>query len=96
MRAYEFIRDLVDFLNQESEHDQMYGVHGDDVNRFKQIKDLESSDEPTEFANTPNEQYADLDSVTVNAGGGANKPKHPSDIRGEHPSMYPSTQWKGR
>lgn len=96
MRAYEFIRELMDLIKQETEHDKMYGAHGDDVNRFKQIKDLASTDEPTQFANTPKEEYADIDSVTVNAGGGMNKPKHPSDIRGEHPSMYPATQWKVR
>jgi hypothetical protein len=36
--------------------------------------------------------YADIDSVTKNAGGGVNGPKHPADIRGEHPSMYPAYQ----
>ena len=96
MRISEIIRELISIIDQASEHDKMYGAHGDDVNRFKQIKDLEDSGEPTQYSNTPKEEYADIDSVTVNAGGGANRPKHPSDIRGEHTSMYPGTQWDGR
>jgi hypothetical protein len=31
--------------------------------------------------------------VTTDAGGGVNGPKDPSDIRGEHPSMYPAHQY---
>ena len=44
------------------------------------------------MTNKPKEQYASIDAVTVAAGGGMNGPKHPSDIRGEHPSMYPAHQ----
>ena len=33
-----------------------------------------------------------MDKVTTKAGGGANYPKHPADIRGEHPSQYPETR----
>jgi hypothetical protein len=61
----------------------------DDIRRFRQIVDLADSGEPTEYTNTPKEEYAAMDSVTTAAGGGANAPKHPADIRGEHPSIYP-------
>ena len=47
------------------------------------------------YANEPGEVYADIDAVTTLAGGGHNGPKHPSDIRGEHPSMYPFLQHRG-
>lgn len=40
------------------------------------------------FENSPNEQYADIDDVTVNAGGGMNGPKHPKDIRIKDPTPY--------
>jgi hypothetical protein len=66
---------------------------GDDINRFKQIVDLAS--EPKQsgiFANAPDTKYSDIDSVTVDAGGGMNGPKHPHDLRVKDPSAYPHTQ----
>lgn len=66
---------------------------GDDINRFRQIVALADQPNPcAEYENEPNEQYADIEAVTTHAGGGMNGPKHPSDIRGEHPSMYPAHQ----
>jgi hypothetical protein len=70
---------------------------GDDIRRFKQIVDLaaddtDGSDSP--FSNAPNEKVADIDAVTVDAGGGWQEPKHPADIRVQHPSMYPGHQHK--
>jgi hypothetical protein len=65
----------------------------DELARMKQIAGLlPTSSCDSEYANTPQEKYASIDSVTVDAGGGVNGPKHPSDIRGEHPSMYPAHQ----
>ena len=54
----------------------------DDIRRFRQIVDLADSGEPTEYSNTPKEEYAALDSVTTAAGGGWMEPKHTQDIRG--------------
>lgn len=54
----------------------------DDIRRFRQIVDLADSGEPTEYSNTPKEEYAGLDSVTTAAGGGWMEPKHTQDIRG--------------
>lgn len=108
MRANEIIRGLLDLLDgidgpeeqvvsepiaiiaepeQEYEHD--------DVRRFKQIIDI--LDNPTDgtnspFSNAPNEVVADVESVTTAAGGGVNNPKHPSDQRVQHPSLYPAEQ----
>jgi hypothetical protein len=62
---------------------------GDDINRFRQIIDLADSPERHRFINEPNPAYADLDSVTIHAGGGMNGPKHPADIRVKDPSAYP-------
>jgi hypothetical protein len=65
----------------------------EDIRRFKQIVDLAAQPgEASPFSNTPNEQYADVEAVTKDAGGGWMSPKNPSDIRGEHPSMYPAHQ----
>ena len=66
---------------------------GDDINRFKQIVDLGNTSDPCAvYNNEPNEKYADIDSVTINAGGGLNGPKHPHDLRVKDPSMYPGMQ----
>ncbi len=61
----------------------------DDIRRFRQIVDLADQGEPTEYSNTPKEEYAAIDSVTSKAGGGMQSPKDPADIKGEHPSLYP-------
>ena len=60
----------------------------DDINRFKQIIDLADDPERDRFCNEPNVAYGDLDSVTTNAGGGVNGPKHPADIRVKDPSAF--------
>ena len=54
----------------------------DDIRRFRQIIDLADKGEPTEYSNTPKEEYAGPESVTTAAGGGMNAPKHTKDIRG--------------
>ena len=66
-------------------------THTDEINRFRQIVDLADRD-PGPIGNTPHEKYADIDSVTVHAGGGMNGPKHPHDLRIKDISMYPNQQ----
>jgi hypothetical protein len=85
---------LIDNSEQTQPNDEPVGYVEDDLDRFKQIAGILPTSQP-ELANTPAEEYADIDSVTVNAGGGVNGPKHPADIRGDHPSMYPASQWRG-
>ena len=65
---------------------------GDDMRRLRQIVDLADNDGAQPYGNTPKEKYADIDSVTTDAGGGMNGPKDPSDIRGDHISLYPAHQ----
>ena len=65
---------------------------GDDINRWKQIVDLASTDDCSPIGNTPDPKIASIDSVTIDAGGGMNGPKDPSDLRGEHVSLYPNHQ----
>lgn len=75
------------------EESPLTNTPGDDVNRFKQIVDLlDKPQEQGSFDNEPNPSYADIDSVTVDAGGGMNGPKHPHDIRLKDPSAYPHEQ----
>jgi hypothetical protein len=60
-----------------------------DDNHFRQIEDLTDDDRSEcEPANAPNEQYADIESVTTHAGGGVNGPKHAADLRTDSPSLY--------
>lgn len=68
----------------------------DDIRRFMQIIDLSNTTgNNSPFSNAPNEAYADIDAVTIDAGGGVNNPKHPSDQRVQHPSLYPGYQKAG-
>ena len=108
MRATEIIRGVLDLIDQVEQQEQQADMPvivaakaevepgnplDDNVRRFKQIIDLVSNDkDPAEFANSPEEKIADVDAVTIDAGGGWMKPKHPADIRGEHPSMFPFFQ----
>ena len=84
----------------ESEGDlsplSMAGGHEDneELARMKQIAGLLPVESCSEYANEPQEMYADVDSVTKDAGGGVNGPKHPSDLRGDHISLYPTHQHK--
>ena len=106
MRIQDIIRQILDIVDQadapadttavvvapeETGQASPFTHASDDVRRFRQIVDLADSS-PTEYANTPDERYADVDAVTVDAGGGVNGPKHPSDMRGDHISLYPNHQ----
>jgi hypothetical protein len=78
--------DLVSFMQKQGEPAEEFAP--DDIRRFRQIVDLADSGEPTEYSNTPKEEYASVDSVTTAAGGGWMEPKHTKDIRGSHPRLY--------
>ena len=65
---------------------------GDDMNRWRQIVDLADNDSLEPYGNSPKEKTAHIDSVTCDAGGGMNGPKHPHDIRVKDPSAYPNQQ----
>ena len=61
-------------------------------NREQQVVDLLPDHNHEQWANEPEEKYADIDAVTCDAGGGVNGPKQPSDLRVKDPSMYPTAQ----
>lgn len=82
MKITEIIRELLDKLDQleqDRERDQA------DPNRSEQIRDLRQS-EP--YTTEPQEQYAGIDAVTTNAGGGWMSPKDTADIRGTTTRIY--------
>ena len=79
---------IVKFMQKQGSSAEEAAVGNDDIRRFRQIVDL-ADKQQTEYSNTPKEEYAGIEAVTTAAGGGMNGAKHPADIRGEHPSLYP-------
>jgi len=90
MRATEIIRNLLDIIDAVDKPPitaQVSLLTPAENTPMNQIQDLLNK-EQTEFENSPNEQYADVNSVTTNAGGGLNGPKHIDDIRGTTTRIY--------
>lgn len=93
MRATDVVRQVLDLLDAiEGKHDvdaDVTVVQNDEPDgRFRQILAMLNSESFGAYANSPNEAVSDLDSVTVDAGGGVNGPKHPADIRVKDPRGY--------
>jgi hypothetical protein len=92
MAAYD---QIVAFMQKQGDAAPKEEYAPDDIRRFKQIVDL-ADKQATEYPNTPKEEYASIESVTTAAGGGMQAPKHPADIRGEQPSIYPGKVYGAR
>lgn len=96
MRATEFIRNILDIIddleaaNEPQVKAEVIAVadQPQDVNHFKQIIDLMSTEAPDSWENEPDEKYSSIDAVTTNAGGGVNGPKNPRDLRGNSFPIY--------
>jgi hypothetical protein len=86
MNPIELIKKILQALDQQEQEKDL-----PNANRMKQIDDVNQKT-ITQYSNSPDERYSTVDKVTTKAGGGANYPKHPADIRGEHPSQYPETR----
>jgi len=86
---------ITDFEQEQNDPNNVQDVEQsnglNDANRFRQIDDVNQSSE-TEYSNSPDERYSDVDKVTTLAGGGINYPKHPADIRASTVAMYPETR----
>jgi hypothetical protein len=92
MDAIELIKKILKVIQQDKVADKEQSPGFTDANRFRQIDDLDKKS-ATQYSNSPDEKYADVDSVTTKAGGGINYAKHPADIRADSVSMYP--EFKG-
>jgi hypothetical protein len=88
MRAADIIRAILDILDQEERKDQMPDEPGEQNSRFKQIFAMLDNPSQGPLSNSPNEVVAPLSSVTTDAGGGLNGPKHPADIRVKDPRGF--------
>jgi hypothetical protein len=90
MRIADLIRGFLDIIDAEQPKIDITINKTDDDRRFDQVKDLIPDDDCGcgSVANAPKEQYADIEAVTTDAGGGMHSPKEPEDIRGEHGSLF--------
>ena len=89
MRANDLIRAVLDILDSQDEtKDDIPNEPGEQTSRFKQIFAMLDNPSKGPLANSPNEIVADIDSVTTDAGGGVNGPKHPADMRVKDPRGY--------
>ena len=92
MRVSEIIRQVLDVIDQaEAQQAEQpvedMGYSEKDIKRFRQIAGLTTD---KQYSTEPNEQYMDVNAVTVDAGADQwQGTKDPADIRGEHPSLYP-------
>jgi hypothetical protein len=98
MRAHDIIRSVLDLIDDIEGTNQPAIISvvepqpeptDDESRRLQQIIDLLAQSYQT-YDNSPAEVVAGIDSVTKNAGGGWNGPKHPADIRADSVSMYPN------
>ena len=101
MRAQDIIRAVLDILDSTEDKeitiDAVPNEPGEQTSRFKQVFHMLSQrNVPKEYSNSPRDAVADIEAVTTLAGGGVNGSKHPADIRGEHPSLYPGQVWGDR
>lgn len=91
MRVSEIIRQVLDVIDQaeaqaaEQPVEDM-GYSEQDIKRFKQIAGLTTD---KQYSTEPNEQYMDVNSVTVDAGSDQwQGTKNPKDIRGTTTRIY--------
>lgn len=88
----DFIKSLIDIIDDTKQEFELEKAkeRASKPSRFRQIYDIlvQKDQEPKQYSNTPDEVVADVDSVTKDAGGGLNAPKHPADIRVKDPGAY--------
>jgi hypothetical protein len=102
MKVTEIIRGIIDLIDQaetnsEAEPVAVVSVEPNDEGelvRMRQIAGLLGGlSDQTEYSNTPQEAYADIDAVLA-SGDDVHKSKNPADIRADSISMYPNHQHK--
>jgi len=95
MRAIEFIRGLLDLMDNFDSKDTNTLDFADEVSTDCGCdSDCDCPNCQSKLANSPATLVATVDMVTKDAGGGVNGPKHPSDLRADSFSMYPNFQAK--
>jgi hypothetical protein len=89
MRGTDILRSILDLLDQievkQPTVDIEINKNHEPDDRFRQILAMLDANSFGPLANSPNEVVAPISSVTTDAGGGVNAPKHPADIRVKDP-----------
>lgn len=85
MRATEFIRGLLDLIDNLEDKEQQVTDYEDEV---------VDPEHDTQYSNSPDEQVTPIDTL-LSIGNDVNKPKHPADIRVSTVALYPNTAYKG-
>lgn len=102
MKTTDVIRDVLDLIDKIDcdvnspdsaivEPEVTNDMYDDEKRRFQQIVDFLTKSYQV-YDNSPGVVVANISSVTDQAGGGWNGPKHPADIRADSVSMYPNFQ----
>jgi hypothetical protein len=92
MRVSEIIRNILDIIDQAETDTPLQpvedqGYSDNDIKRFQQIAGLAKT---SSYTTEPNEQYADVEAVTAQAGADSwQGTKEPEDIRGNSVQIYP-------
>ena len=92
MTTTDIIRAVLDIIDNAattpSAVDAVPNEPGEQTSRFKQILAMLQNPNQGEYANTPNEIVSGIASVTTDAGGGVNGPKHVDDLRVKDPGGW--------
>lgn len=92
MRATEFIRGLLDLIDQVDGQEEVQQP----VDYEEEVIILQPQAEyDTRYSNSPDESVTPIDTI-LSVGNDINKPKHPSDLRADSFSMYPNMQYNPR
>lgn len=92
MRATEFIRGLLDLIDQVDGQEEVQQPvdYEEEVIIFQPEVEYD-----TQYSNSPDELVTPIDTI-LSVGNDINKPKHPSDLRADSFSMYPNMQYNPR
>ena len=89
MRVQEILRGLLNVIDHLESQVEQGGYEEKDAKRFQQIADVVDDGEPTQYSNTPKEEYADVSAVTHDAGADSwQGTKDVADIRGTTTRIY--------
>lgn len=92
MRATEFIRGLLDLIDQVDGQEEVQQP----VDYEEEVIIIQPEVEyDTQYSNSPDELVTPIDTI-LSVGNDINKPKHPSDLRADSFSMYPNMQYNPR
>lgn len=92
MRATEFIRGLLDLIDQVDGQEEVQQP----IDYEEEVIIIQPEVEyDTQYSNSPDELVTPIDTI-LSVGNDINKPKHPSDLRADSFSMYPNMQYNPR